>query len=192
MWRGVSPPSSSPRHRMLLPGTLLRWNGAPLRLYLLEGSGFLLRLLALAGWARVMGRSPAPAACESRPAEIAECVFLSLFFVAIGSGLLTAASYRWGSSWAGATLAPYLASPWPRGAPVTSLVEKMPFLVQLHVLSPVRAARRPAVHQRRADRRRRVRTARSAVSAARIAARPPRAARGRGGPLAAGALAVAR
>jgi nitrate reductase gamma subunit len=118
---------------LLLPRAILSWNSAPLRLYLLEGAGFLFGILALAGWARVMGRH-LTRRVRFAPGEVADCVFLSLVFVAIGSGLLTAVRYRWGSSWAGATLAPYLAT-LAHGAPVTSLVEKMPSIVQLHMLS---------------------------------------------------------
>ena len=117
---------------LLLPGEIRAWNRAPLRLWLLEGSGFLLGLLVLAGWARAMWRHLRDP--DARPAEIADCVFLTVLFVALLSGLLTAARYRWGSSWAAATLGPYLAS-LARGAPAIAFVEPMPPIVQLHVLS---------------------------------------------------------
>jgi nitrate reductase gamma subunit len=120
---------------LFLPGTLLHWNGAPLRLYLLEGTGFLFGLLVLVGWARLMWRHAARSGRgRSVTAELAETAFLSLLFVAVVSGLLTAARYRWGSSWGGATLGSYLVS-LVRGAPATALVERMPFLVKLHVVS---------------------------------------------------------
>lgn len=117
---------------LLLPAEIRAWNRAPLRLYLLEGSGFLLGLVVLVGWARVMWRHLRDP--DMRPAEIGDCVFLTILFVAVLSGLLTAVRFRWGSSWAGATLGPYLAS-LARGAPATSFVEPMPALVQLHLLS---------------------------------------------------------
>ena len=63
-----------------------------------------------------------------------DCLLVALMFVGLLSGLLTAAFYRWGSSWSAVTLAPYLTSVF-RGAPLTALVERMPRLVQLHVLS---------------------------------------------------------
>jgi nitrate reductase gamma subunit len=54
--------------------------------------------------------------------------------MALVSGLVVAILYRWGSSWSAGTLAPYMAS-LGRGAPATHLIEGMPFLVRLHVLS---------------------------------------------------------
>ena len=54
--------------------------------------------------------------------------------VGIGSGLLMALGYRWGSSWGAVTLTPYLASLFG-GEPAEGLASQMPFLVQLHVFS---------------------------------------------------------
>jgi nitrate reductase gamma subunit len=121
---------------LVLPRAILAWNGAPLRLYLLEGSGFLFGVLALAGWVQIMGNHVAGTAPKARAtaSEISDTVLLSLFCVAIVSGLATALLYRWGSSWSASTLSPYLQS-LARGAPATRLVEDMPFLVRLHVLS---------------------------------------------------------
>ncbi|HTE55258.1 MAG TPA: respiratory nitrate reductase subunit gamma [Kofleriaceae bacterium] len=121
---------------LLVPGAILAWNGVPLRLYILEGSGFLFGLLFLAGWVPLMWRHLASTASSraARASEVADCVLLSLVFAAIASGLATAGLHRWGSSWASGTLAPYLAT-LVRGEPVTGLVGQMPFLVKLHVLT---------------------------------------------------------
>jgi len=117
---------------LLLPDAILFWNRAPARLYLLEGTGFALGLVALGGWARVtLRRMRDP---DASAAEIGDCVFLSALFVALLSGLLTAVRFRWGSSWASGTLAPYLAGLF-RGEPGIGFIEQMPALVQLHVLS---------------------------------------------------------
>jgi nitrate reductase gamma subunit len=118
---------------MLLPQVILSWNGVPLRLYLLEGSGFAFGLLALGWWAGAMRRH-FQRSSEAAASEVADCVFLSLVFVGIVSGLLTATLYRWGSSWGAATLAPY-GSSLLRSAPLVSFVDQMPLLVQLHVVS---------------------------------------------------------
>jgi len=118
---------------LLLPSSILAWNAEPLRLYVLEGSGVLLGLVALAGWGQVMWRHLGQHH-GSKISEIADCVFLSLFFVAVGSGLLTALGYRWGSSWAGVTLTPYLRS-LVFGDPLTSFADQMPVVVQLHILT---------------------------------------------------------
>jgi nitrate reductase gamma subunit len=118
---------------MLLPQAILSWNGVPLRLYVLEGTGFAFGLLALGWWVGVTRRHLWRSS-EAALSELADGVFLSLVFVGITSGLLTAILYRWGSSWGAATLAPYGAS-LLRGAPLVSFVDQMPLLVQLHVVS---------------------------------------------------------
>jgi mono/diheme cytochrome c family protein/nitrate reductase gamma subunit len=121
---------------LLLPRTILAWNGEPIRLYVLEGAGFLFALLLLVGWGRVMwlhlGRTAGTRAAKA--SELADSVFLSLVFVSIATGLLVAGLHRWGSSWAGGTLAPYLES-LMRGEPIAAFVVTMPFMVKAHVLS---------------------------------------------------------
>jgi nitrate reductase gamma subunit len=117
----------------IFPETVLRWNDVPLRLYLLEGSGFAIGLVALGWWAGAMQRYLRRTGV-SAASEIADGALLAVLFVGIGSGLLTAVLYRWGSSWGAATLAPYGAS-LLHGDPLASFVEQMPRLVQLHVLS---------------------------------------------------------
>jgi nitrate reductase gamma subunit len=121
---------------LLVPRSILGWNAAPVRLYLLEGSGFLFGAVALAGWVQIMWRHLGRTTSSARASlsEIADCVFLSVLCMSIVSGLITAVLYRWGSSWGAETLAPYIAS-LLRGAPATGLVEEMPFLVRLHVFS---------------------------------------------------------
>ena len=121
---------------LLVPGSIRAWDGAPLRLYLLEGSGFLFGIVALVGVIQVMlrhiGRSVA--AHHGPIPEVADYALLTLLLVATISGLSTAVMYRWGSSWEVGTLTPYL---WSllRGEPATSLVQQMPFLVRLHVFT---------------------------------------------------------
>jgi nitrate reductase gamma subunit len=119
---------------VLVPQAILSWNGVPLRLYLLEGTGFAFGLLALGWWAGVMRRH-LQRSSEAAASEVADGVFLSLMFVGIISGLLTAAFYRWGSSWGAMTLSPYVSSLLRGTTPLVSFVDQMPLLVQLHVIS---------------------------------------------------------
>jgi nitrate reductase gamma subunit len=121
---------------LLVPRTLVAWNSVPVRLYLLEGGGFLLGAIALIGWGQIMRRHLGRGATGTRAtlSELADSVWLSLIGMAIVSGLVTAVLYRWGSSWATGTLSPYIAS-LARGTPATQLVEGMPFLVRIHVFS---------------------------------------------------------
>jgi nitrate reductase gamma subunit len=121
---------------LIVPGAIRSWNGVPLRLYLLEGTGFLFGVVMLVGLVQLMWRhiSRSTATTPARIPEIADYALLSLLCVATVSGLATALLYRWGSSWAVGTLTPYVAS-LVRAAPTTALVEQMPFLVRLHVFS---------------------------------------------------------
>ncbi|HKE19652.1 MAG TPA: respiratory nitrate reductase subunit gamma [Kofleriaceae bacterium] len=121
---------------MIVPDAVLSWNRVPLRLYLLEGSGFAFGLLALAGWARLMWRHLGKSGPSrlARAGELADTIGLSVLFLGLGSGLLTAVLFRWSSSWAAGTLSPYIAS-LARAEPDTALLAQMPFLVKLHVLS---------------------------------------------------------
>jgi nitrate reductase gamma subunit len=118
---------------LLLPQRLLTWDSVPVRLYLLEGAGFLVGLLVLAGWARLMSRQLARSKAPVG-AEVADSLFLSLCFLGVSSGLLTAALYRWGAEWGTATLTPYTLSIL-QGAPRAGLIASLPFLVKLHVAS---------------------------------------------------------
>jgi nitrate reductase gamma subunit len=64
--------------------------------------------------------------------HVADTAFLALLFVEVSSGLLTAVLYRWASSWAASTLAPYTRSLFD-GEPAAALIKGLPFVVQIHV-----------------------------------------------------------
>jgi nitrate reductase gamma subunit len=115
------------------PQTFLAWNAQPARLYALEGVGFLLGLMALAGWVSALFRHLAPSR-TSPLGQLVDSAFLSVVVVSLISGLLTAARHRWASSWATVTMAPYIHS-LLRARPTPELVTQMPVLVQLHVAS---------------------------------------------------------
>jgi nitrate reductase gamma subunit len=121
---------------LVIPRAILLWNAVPVRLYMLEASGFLLGALALVGWIQIMRRYLGRSAGTSRAgaSEIADGILLSLLGLAMLSGLVIAVMYRWGSSWAVGTVTPYMQS-LVRGAPATELVAQLPFLVRLHILS---------------------------------------------------------
>jgi nitrate reductase gamma subunit len=118
---------------LLLPRAVLAWNGVPLRLYVLEGSTFLLGGLAVGAWTELMWRH-STRRCASLTSAVADAVLLGFLFVALVSGLFMQALFRWGSSWGAATLTPYVVS-LVHGRPAVQLVEQMPFLVRLHVVS---------------------------------------------------------
>ena len=118
---------------LLLPQSVLAWNNYPLRLYLFEAIAFGAGLAALAGWAKLTWQQVSHGN-RSVITELSDTVFLALLLVAIVSGVLMAALYRWGSSWGALVLTPYVASIL-RGRPAPGLATQMPFLVRLHVFS---------------------------------------------------------
>jgi len=118
---------------LLFPRFILSWNSSPLRLYLLEFSGFVLGIVALASFAKLLWRH-AGRSNRSVLIEISDVVFLSLLFLGIASGLYLAVAYRWASSWGALILTPYVAS-LLRFSPATQLAAEMPFVVRLHLFT---------------------------------------------------------
>jgi nitrate reductase gamma subunit len=118
---------------LLLPQSVLAWNTNPLRLYLFEAITFGAGLAALSGWAKLTWRQLSHGN-RSAITELSDTVFLALLLVAIASGVLMAALYRWGSSWGALVLTPYVVSIL-RGKPAAGLAAQMPFFVRLHVFS---------------------------------------------------------
>jgi nitrate reductase gamma subunit len=118
---------------LLFPHSVILWDLAPVRLYVLEGMSLCAGLLALWSGVRVvLGYLRSPA--RSMAWECMDGIFWSLLFVAMVSGVLMAILYRWASSWGGTTLTPYVLSVLA-GKPAATLVVAMPFLVRLHVFS---------------------------------------------------------
>jgi nitrate reductase gamma subunit len=121
---------------VILPGAIQSWTGSAMRLYLLEGSGFALGVIALVGLVQLMWRHAGRGAAETRARlpEIGDYTLLSLLLVATLSGLATAILYRWSSSWAVGTVTPYLRS-LGLGEPQTALIGQLPFLIRLHTFT---------------------------------------------------------
>src|SRR5258708_16758186 len=94
---------------LALPRAIIAWNAAPLRLYFLEGTSFLLGGIAIGAWVDVMWRHVTRPSSSAKSA-VADSVFLGLLLVAIASGFLMQTLFRWASSWGAMTLAPYLGS----------------------------------------------------------------------------------
>ena len=118
---------------LLFPRFILSWNNSPVRLYLLEFSGFIIGLVALASFGKLLWRHTGRSN-RSVLIEISDFVFLSLLFLGIASGLYLAVVYRWASSWGAIILTPYIAS-LLRFNPATQLAAEMPFVVRLHLFT---------------------------------------------------------
>jgi nitrate reductase gamma subunit len=116
----------------LLPRSLMLWNRVPARLLVLEGVAFVLGLAVLGGLVRLLaggwGKN-----------RIADLLLLTFAVLAAGSGLLSAAFYRWGSEWYAMSLLPWFRSLLAL-RPDTGQIVPLPPLVKLHVLSGIAAA----------------------------------------------------
>lgn len=118
---------------LLLPGGLLLWNSVPIRLYLLELTGLILGLWALAGlcilfWRRL---SEKRLRVVTTPMDL---VILVLLIVSAVTGVLVATLYRFGSSWFTVIFTPYLLS-LVKFQPQVSLIAPLPWLIKLHVIN---------------------------------------------------------
>ncbi|MDM8569167.1 respiratory nitrate reductase subunit gamma [Thiotrichales bacterium HSG1] len=117
----------------LIPETILWWNMEPIRLYILDTTGFVLGLMALVGLSILIVRR----FTNSRLTVVGsnmDKVLYAVLFIQVLTGVLTAISYRWGSSWFAGFATPYLWS-LVSLSPNVSLVENLPFTVQLHILN---------------------------------------------------------
>ncbi|RKZ40242.1 MAG: respiratory nitrate reductase subunit gamma [Gammaproteobacteria bacterium] len=117
----------------LIPQSILWWNMEPVRLYILETTGFVLGLLALVGLLVLIYRRLTNSRIRvvTSPMDVTLLVVLLIQVVA---GVGTAIFYRWGSSWYSAFAVPYL---WSILAfkPDVTLVNNLPFVVQVHILN---------------------------------------------------------
>ena len=118
---------------LIVPRGFELWNGEPLRLYLLEFTGFALGLWAGFGVVvLIIRRLTTPRV--RRVTTPMDTVVLLVIAVQIGTGLWTAIAYRWGSYWGTGLMVPYVRS-LLRLSPDVSYVEPLPWMIKLHVLS---------------------------------------------------------
>jgi nitrate reductase gamma subunit len=117
---------------LLIPRGVLVWNQHPLRLVVLEVTGFALGSLTVVGLALSLA---APRLYRRRsPLSTSDSVLLTLLATSVVSGLGIAVFDRWGSSWYASLIVPYLRS-LVRMTPQVGRMADMPFLVKLHVVS---------------------------------------------------------
>jgi nitrate reductase gamma subunit len=117
----------------LIPRQLLWWNSVPLRLYVLEGFGFIAALLCLIGLSSLILRRVTDPKVKKVTSTADWFVFLNIA-VQILSGLYVALFHGWGSSWFAALAAPYLWSLFTLSPDIT-FVTAMPWMVKLHIIS---------------------------------------------------------
>jgi nitrate reductase gamma subunit len=119
---------------LTFPGAIRSWNGEPVRLYVLEGTGLALGLWAAAGLGVIWYRwfhAGRPIDRKTLPADVVVAIG---FTVLVASGILVAIFHRFGSAWGTDLAAPWVWSLFGGNAD-TEIMGDLPFLAQLHALS---------------------------------------------------------
>jgi nitrate reductase gamma subunit len=115
---------------LLVPVGFQLWNGSPVRLYLLEITGFALGVWTLVGLLMLIYRR-----FTSRRIRVVttpmDFVVLGLLFAQVITGLWIAVGYRWGSFWGTGVFVPWI---WSllTFRPRPELVTNAPFILQTH------------------------------------------------------------
>jgi nitrate reductase gamma subunit len=117
----------------LCPRQVLWFNSEPLRLYILETTGLMFGLLALAGIVSLLVRRITSAKVRVVTSTM-DIVVLVLLLTQVTLGVYMAIFYRWGSSWYAASLVPYLRSLLIFQPDVTTIAP-LPLVVKLHILN---------------------------------------------------------
>lgn len=118
---------------LIVPQSFVVWNRVPVRLYLLEFTGFALGLWAAFGIAVLIVRRLTTPRVR-RVTSPMDLVVLVVVAIQIITGLWTAIGYRWGSYWGTGVAVPYMRSLF-RLSPEVAYMEPLPWPVKLHVLS---------------------------------------------------------
>jgi nitrate reductase gamma subunit len=117
----------------LFPSALIAWNGAPVRLLILEFSSFVFALLALLGLVLLIKRRLTSKTLLVVTNKM-DMVVYTILLTQIVSGLGVAFFVRWGSTWFASVLTPYLRSIFSFN-PDLGAISEAPVLVQIHVIS---------------------------------------------------------
>jgi nitrate reductase gamma subunit len=118
---------------LVIPKSVVLWNAAPLRLYLLEITGLGLGLWAVAGLLILVFRRVAVRRVQVVTTPM-DAVVLVVLLVSAISGVLVATLYRFGSYWFTGVFSPYLLS-LATFSPRIDLVAPLPWLIKLHVIN---------------------------------------------------------
>lgn len=117
----------------LFPASVIAWNGAPVRLMILEMSAFAFGLATLLGLVLLMRRRFSSRRVLMVTNKMDMLVYVVLL-VQIITGLAVAYFNRWGSSWFASALTPYLRSLFALN-PDIAAVSAMPWTVKIHIFS---------------------------------------------------------
>jgi len=116
---------------LLIPQSVMAWNGHPVRLLILEVTAFSFGLAVLFGLCALIYRRITNARIRT-VTSTADILLYALLLLQVITGLYIAYFYRWGSSWFAGVLTPYLASIFKLN-PEASAVMAMPWWIKLHI-----------------------------------------------------------
>ncbi len=117
---------------LLFPSQVLWFNSVPLRLYILEITGFVFGLMALIGIVSLIWRRLTTGRIRAVTSRM-DVLVLGLLLFQVFLGVYTAVFYRWGSSWYASSAVPYLRSLFTL-QPDLSMIAPMPLVVKLHII----------------------------------------------------------
>jgi nitrate reductase gamma subunit len=117
----------------LFPRQVLAFNSVPVRLYILETTGLLFGLMALAGLVNLIVRRHVSSRVRA-VTSVMDIVVLLLLLVQVVLGVYTALFYRWGSSWFATSAVPYLRSLF-LFQPDIQMIAPLPLVIKLHILN---------------------------------------------------------
>ncbi len=118
---------------ILFPSGVMAFNGVPVRLYILEGTGFALGLLALGGLVFLLVRRSVNPRIRQVTSSM-DLVLLLLLLLTVITGLGTAIFYRWGSAWFVQTATPYFWS-LVTFTPKVEYMASLPLLTKIHAVN---------------------------------------------------------
>ncbi|MCC7401901.1 MAG: respiratory nitrate reductase subunit gamma [Chitinophagaceae bacterium] len=114
-----------------IPKAILAWNSQPVRLMILEITGFIFGISMLVGLINLVIRRYTTPRLKSVTNYMDLAVYVLLILQTF-VGLWIAYNFRWGSSWFSTILTPYLYSIF-RLQPDTTAVVLLPWTVKLHI-----------------------------------------------------------
>lgn len=115
----------------LIPRGVLAWNSDPMRLVVLEITGFIFGISMLVGLINLMIRRYTTPRLKA-VTNYMDFVIYVLLIVQTFAGLWIAYNFRWGSSWFSTLLTPYLYSVFRLDPDITA-VSLLPWTVKLHI-----------------------------------------------------------
>jgi nitrate reductase gamma subunit len=117
----------------LIPKSVLLWNAAPLRLFVLEATGLAFAVLALVGLVNTVIRRFSITKAR-RTSNAGDWILYGILLVQVGTGISIAVLHGWGSSWYSASIVPWLRSLFTF-QPEVAYVAGLPLLVKIHAIS---------------------------------------------------------